>query len=78
MKKQIRKIQQLVQFHISRIQHGEGNGNLLQYSCLENSMSGGAWWAMVHGGRKESDTNLKRHMQTHFHCSIILLLLFSC
>ena len=28
---------------------GEGNGNPLQYSCLENSMDRGAWWAMVHG-----------------------------
>ena len=27
---------------------GEGNGNLLQYSCLENPMHGGAWWATVH------------------------------
>ena len=27
---------------------GEGNGNLLQYSCLENSMDGGAWQATVH------------------------------
>ena len=27
---------------------GEGNGNPLQYSCLENSMDGGAWWAMAH------------------------------
>ena len=27
---------------------GEGNGNLLQYSCLENPMGGGAWWAAVH------------------------------
>ena len=27
---------------------GEGNGNLLQYSCLENPMEGGAWWATVH------------------------------
>ena len=27
---------------------GEGNGNLLQYSCLENSMDRGAWWATVH------------------------------
>ena len=26
---------------------GERNGNLLQYSCLENSMDGGAWWAIV-------------------------------
>ena len=28
---------------------GEGNGTLLQYSCLENPMGGGAWWAAVHG-----------------------------
>ena len=31
---------------------GEGNGNPLQYSCLENPMDGGAWWAMVHGVAK--------------------------
>ena len=31
---------------------GEGNGNLLQYSCLENSMFRGAWWATVHGVTK--------------------------
>ena len=28
------------------------NGNLLQYSCLENSMDRGAWWATVHGVTK--------------------------
>ena len=28
---------------------GEGNGNPFQYSCLENSMDRGAWWATVHG-----------------------------
>ena len=28
---------------------GEGNGNPLRYSCLENSMDRGAWWAIVHG-----------------------------
>ena len=28
---------------------GKGNSYLLQYSCLENSMDRGAWWAMVHG-----------------------------
>ena len=27
---------------------GEGNGKPLQYSCLKNSMDGGAWWATVH------------------------------
>ena len=31
---------------------GEGNGNPLQYSCLKNSMGGGAWWAAVHGVAK--------------------------
>ena len=29
--------------------HGEGSGTPLQYSCLENPMDGGAWWATVHG-----------------------------
>ena len=28
---------------------GVGNGNLLQYSCLENPRDGGAWWAAVYG-----------------------------
>ena len=31
---------------------GEGNGNPLQYSCLENPMDRGAWWATVHEGCK--------------------------
>ena len=31
---------------------GEGNGNLLQYSCLENPMDRGAWWATVQGVAK--------------------------
>ena len=31
---------------------GEGNGNPLQYFCLENPMDGGAWWAVVHGVAK--------------------------
>ena len=31
---------------------GEGNGNPLQYSCLENPIDGGAWWATVHGVAK--------------------------
>ena len=30
----------------------EGHGNLLQYSCLENRMDRGAWWATVHGVAK--------------------------
>ena len=31
---------------------GEGNGNPLQYSCLENRMDGGAWWSIIHGVAK--------------------------
>ena len=34
---------------------GEGNGNLLQYSCLGNHMDRGAWMATVHGVAKEPD-----------------------
>ena len=36
----------------SRRSPGEGNGNPLQYSCLENPMDGGAWEATVHGVAK--------------------------
>ena len=36
---------------------GEGNGNPLQYSCLENFMNRGAWWVKVHGVTKELDTS---------------------
>ena len=39
------------------ISYGEGNGNPIQYSCLENPMERGAWWAIVHGVTK-SQTRL--------------------
>ena len=46
---------------------GEGNGSPLQYSCLENPMDGGAWWAAVHGVSK-SWTRLSYFTFTfHFH-----------
>ena len=32
---------------------GEGNGNPLHYSCLESPMDRGAWWAVVHGVRRD-------------------------
>ena len=45
----------------------EGKGNPLQYSCLENPMDGGAWWATVHGVAK-SRTRLSDFTFTfHFH-----------
>ena len=43
---------------------GEGNSYPLQYSCLENPMDRGAWWATVHGVT-ESWTQLS---DGHFHC----------
>ena len=36
-------------FGVTLFLSGEGNGTPLQYSCLENPMDGGAWWAAVHG-----------------------------
>ena len=42
---------------------GEGNGNPLQYSCLENPMDGGAWYPW---GRKESDTTERLHFLSFF------------
>ena len=46
-------------FHFSLWRTGEGNGNPLQCSCLENPRDGGAWWAAVYGVAK-SQTRLKR------------------
>ena len=46
-------------FHFSLSCIGEGNGNPLQCSCLENPMDGGAWWASVYGVA-QSRTRLKR------------------
>ena len=46
-------------FHFSLSCLGEGNGNRLQCSCLENHMDGGAWWAAVYGVT-QSRTQLKR------------------
>ena len=46
---------------------GEGNGTPLQYSCLENPMDGGAWWAAVHGVPR-SQTRLSNFTFTfHFY-----------
>ena len=42
---------------------GEGSGNLLQYSSLENSMDRGVWWATVHGIAEELD--MTERLSTH-------------
>ena len=48
---------------------GEGNGNPLQYSCLESPMDRGAWWATVHGVA-ESRTRLSDETTTTW-CKIV-------
>ena len=45
---------------------GEGNGNPLQYSCLENPMDGRAWWATVHRVTKSPDTNARLQLVALF------------
>ena len=61
---------------------GEGGGTPLQYSCLENPMDGGAWWAAVHGVTKSqtqlSDFTfpfpfhaLEKEMATQLQCSCL-------
>ena len=61
---------QMALFHflwLSSAPFGESYGTPLQYSCLENPMDGGAWWAAVHGVAK-SRTQLSDFTLTfHFH-----------
>ena len=55
----------MVPLYLYCLEFGEGNGTPLQYSCLENPMDGGAWWAAVHGVTKSwtqlSDFTLTFH-----------------
>ena len=51
---------------------GEGNGNPLQYSCLENPIDRGAWWATVHGVVK-SRTQLSDFTLLHMHMYVCVL-----
>ena len=53
-------------FHFSPSCIGEGNGNPLQYSCLENPRDGGAWWAAIYGVA-QSRTWLKRLSSSKMH-----------
>ena len=61
-------------FHVSLSCIGEGNGNPLQCSCLENPRDGGAWWAAV-SGVAQSRTRLKRckqHSVKPLFCSLLI------
>ena len=61
------KVMSLLFNMLSRLVIAEGNGTPLQYSCLENPINGGPWWAAVHGVAK-SRTRLSDFTFTfHFH-----------
>ena len=68
-----------LQFHFSLLCIGEGNGNPLQCSCLENPRDRGAWWAVV-SGVAQSWTRLKRLSSSSsiYIYIYIYLLLFCC
>ena len=61
---------------VSGTSPGEGNGNPLQYPCLEDSMAGGAWQATVHGIAK-SQTQLSYFTFTFQNSSLLCLIIFS-
>ena len=54
-------------FRLPQLWDGEGNGTPLQYSCLENPMDGGAWWAAVHGVDKSRAQLSDFTFTFHFH-----------
>ena len=61
-------------FHFSLSCIGEGNGNPLQCSCLENPRDGGDWWAAIYGVA-QSRTQLKRLSSSSSSSSLNLILL---
>ena len=63
---------ELLHFHFSLSCIGEGNGNPLQCSCLENPRDGGVWWAAVYGVA-QSRTRLKRRSSSSSSSSPSLL-----
>ena len=64
----------------SEISPGKWNGNPLQYSCLEDPMNRGAWWATIHGVANSqtqlSDfhTHIHTHTHTHTHTHRVVIL----
>ena len=59
-------------FHFSLSCIGEGNGNPLQCSCLENPRDGGAWWAAIYGVA-QSWTRLKRLSSSSMSIELVML-----
>ena len=53
-----------------RASPGEGNGNLLQYSCLETSMDRGVWWTAIH-----RVTKIWTQLSTHAHVPLLEIFL---
>ena len=47
-----KELSRMADLYRSSVNHGEDNGTPLQYSCLQNPMDGGAWWATIHGVAK--------------------------
>ena len=60
-------LQSYVFFQILTLRCGEGNGTPLQYSCLENPMDGGTWWAAVCGVAKSRPRLSNFTFSFHFH-----------
>jgi len=70
-------ITERLHFHFSLSCIGEGNGNLLQYFCLENPRDRGAWWAAVYGV-EQSQTQLKRLSSSRYYYWFTNHCLFCC
>ena len=64
-------------FHFSLSCIGEGNGNPLQCSCLENPRDGGAWWAAIYGVA-QSRTRLKQLSSSSSNTSYFTVKINSC
>ena len=58
MAQMVKNLPAIQETQVRSLDWEEGNGNTLQYSCLENPVDRGAWWAAVHGV-EQSWTRLK-------------------
>ena len=56
---------------------GGANGNKVQYSCLENSMDRGAWWATIHGVAKNKPRPSVQETETHLVIRLLRVFFFN-